>query len=96
MIYASAIETASAATTHYYNTANHEFEASNGFGQSSQLGIEWDFGTSLVWDDALQFDLDFGFWFPGNFFSYSASAASLLTQTVFAGVARIGIKFGEP
>jgi hypothetical protein len=77
----------------FFNTRDRSFHDNNGGDQANSLGWEMDYGTRFTWDENFQFGLDFGWWFPGDFFKFSNSAASASTQTVFASAISAGVTF---
>lgn len=97
-IYAKALETAGAGSR-FYNTWTHQFVNfdANGTGgvadQDSSLGWEMDYGASFFWDDHFRFDLDFGWYFPGDFYRFSNTSFQNPVSSVFATVLKVGVTF---
>lgn len=94
-VYAKANETAGAGSAFFWNDAQRTYVATGaGAGeQSTSIGLEMDYGATFQWDDSFTFGLDFGFFFPGDYWAYSNTATQNATDTVFAAVARVGIAF---
>jgi len=90
---ARANETFRADSAFSFNNTQRKYVAGSGRDQGSSLGWEMDYGTSFQWDDSMQFGLDFGLFFPGEYFRFSNTATDNATDTVFAMVARVGVSF---
>jgi hypothetical protein len=95
LTFASARETAKSSSTHFYNTVSRQFEAFGAapFDQASFLGWEMDYGIGLKWDDHFTFQLDFGWFFPGDYFKFSNTATENAISSVFASAIRVGVNF---
>ena len=52
-----------------------------------------DYGSTFLWDDAFQFHLDFGWYFPGDYYKFSNSSVENSVSTVFSTVFKIGVVF---
>ncbi|MCM2276727.1 MAG: hypothetical protein NDJ89_01465 [Oligoflexia bacterium] len=91
LIYAHASQ-AALAGEYFLNTWKRKMELASS-NQGKNLGIEWDFGVAFQWDDFLQFRVDGGWFFPGNYYAFSNAATENKTDSVFSTAARIGINF---
>ena len=92
-ITASALETAQPGQN-FYNTWNRRYYTNNAnVTQSKSLGSEIDFGTSFHWDEAFQFGLDWGWFFPGDFYKFSNTGFQNATGSVFAVNLKVGVTF---
>jgi len=93
LTFASADQVASAGTNHF-NTWERRFRANtSGTSQSKGLGWEMDYGVKFQWDDNFQFGVDFGWYFPGEFYAFSNTTTPNATSTVFASVLSAGVNF---
>jgi hypothetical protein len=96
LLWAKANETCKASDGYCFNVWKREFEKVNSGtrDQGSSLGVEWDTGAAFQWDEYFTFRLDVGLLFPGDYFSYSNTAATdNATSTVFATAFRVGVNF---
>lgn len=87
---------AAQAGSYYFNTRQRQMVLAAGtVNQSKSLGWEIDTGAGFQWDDNFSFKVDFGFYFPGDFYKYTglASDATNGTDMVFGTTARVGITF---
>lgn len=91
--YAQALNVA-APGANFYNSWDNQFYAFGGSAaQSKSIGWEIDWGTTFFWDDAIRFDFDFGWYFPGSFFRFSNTANENNVSNVFGFLLRAGIEF---
>lgn len=74
-IYARAIETASAGNS-FFNYWLRKTVSPAADNQSASYGWEADAGVKFRWDEALAFNFDFGWFFPGDYFAFSNLAGS--------------------
>jgi len=91
LVYANALETASAGTR-FYNTWQRKFVDATA-DQSSDLGWELDLGTTFNWDESFQFKFDLGWFFPGEFYAFSNTAQTNSLSPLFATTFRVGLNF---
>lgn len=101
-LYANADSTALSGQN-FYNTWQKQFAYNPGDvtktpvvaikDQSNGMGMEFDLGSTLQWDDALQFGFETGLFFPGDFYKFSNTVADNQTAAVFAFSLRVGINF---
>jgi hypothetical protein len=90
---ASAAETAGVGGS-FFNQWTRANETSTAtVAQESSYGWEFDFGTSLLWDDNLEFKADAGLFAPGGFYKYSASPTENQLGNVLAVSFGVGAKF---
>lgn len=73
VVWAKANQTAKAGKD-AYNHRTHQWFTSVA-DQSSNLGVEADFGLRYNWDDNISFGADLGMLFPGDYFKYINSAS---------------------
>ncbi len=79
------------------NFFNHEtrrfYRASSS--QSKFMGFETDFGTYFQWDENILLGLDFGLFFPGGYYSFRNTGASVPTDLspMFASQLKVGVAF---
>lgn len=93
VIFAQANEVAKAGET-FFNSWTRTLQTNaTGPAQSDSLGWEFDLGTSLQWDDNIQFKADLGFFFPGDFYKFSNTATDNAVSTVTAAVIGVGASF---
>lgn len=93
--YGSAVNTATAGDTAYYNTWTRQFEAINaGAGnQSSDLGFELDETVSFQWDESTKIGVTTGLYLPGAYYEYSNSATNYSTSIVWGSTIQLSIVF---
>jgi hypothetical protein len=96
LIYASALQSASAGEPSFYNSWQRTTQPNQANrSQGKDLGFEADLGVTYQWDDAFQIHWDTGVFFPGSFFAFSnaASGRENSTAPVFASALRVGVNF---
>ena len=92
-VFASALEAASAGSQ-FFNYWTKQYVTFNGaVSQGTAYGWEMDYGISLDWDESFRFDLDFGWFFPGDFFRFSNAPTENSVSSVFATTMKAGIRF---
>ena len=92
LIYAQADQTAAAGQP-FWNNYSRKVVANAAKDQSNSLGWEMDYGTSFQWDEYFTLGLDFGFYFPGDFYKFSNTAFDNSTNYVFGTAFRVGVVF---
>ncbi|MFZ9594601.1 MAG: hypothetical protein ACO3A2_00800 [Bdellovibrionia bacterium] len=96
LIYASALQSASAGDPYFYNSWQRTNQPNQaGRNQGKDLGLEADVGVTYQWDDAVQIRWDGGVFFPGSFFAFSNAASGVENSTspVLATALRVGVNF---
>ena len=88
---------ASAATTagtgYFFNYWDHKYYAYGAGTQGSLIGWEMDYGATLKWDDNFELGLDMGFYFPGNYYTFSNTATDNKSNMVFGTLFKAGMSF---
>lgn len=93
VIYAKANETAGSSAYHFNYWQRQFFLRNANQKQSNDLGWEMDYGSTFRWDENFRFDLDFGWYFPGDFYQFSNTAKPNAASTVFAVAFKAGVTF---
>jgi len=92
-IFATANKVAGTGAKHF-NYWERQFRNRNAaVTQEKALGWEMDYGTSYFWDDSFRFDLDLGWYFPGDYYKFSNTLTENGTDSVFAAVFKVGVSF---
>lgn len=68
VVWAQANEVAQAGKDAYNHRTRQWFTAVDT--QSKNMGLEFDFGTRYNWDDNISFGMDFGLFFPGDYYKF--------------------------
>lgn len=93
LITAVADETAESGSR-FFNTWDRAYSANAAVkDQDSGLGTEIDLGISMQWDEFTRFGIDFGYYMPGSFYSFSNTATDNATDGVFGIVTSVGVAF---
>ncbi|MEK7692291.1 MAG: hypothetical protein AAB425_14850, partial [Bdellovibrionota bacterium] len=92
-MYAVAGQTAGSGS-YFFNNVTHQMSAAPAVAdQRSSLGWEFDFGSTLHWDDSLQLGIDMGLFVPGAYYKFSNTATENATSVAFGTLARVGVNF---
>ncbi len=85
---------AAVAGSNFFNTWTRSMETNAATSdQSTSLGMEFDLGAKLNWDEFTSIGIDMGLYMPGDFYNYTAQATAQDLGTVFGVVATFGVKF---
>ena len=93
LIYARAPQTAVGGQYFYNSRSQQQSSGPAVKDQGSTLGWEFDLSIVFQWDDAFQFVLDQGFFFPGSFYAFSNTLQDNARSAVMATSLRVGINF---
>ena len=93
LIYARAPQTAISGQYFYNAWTQSQSSEPAVKNQGSSLGWEFDLSITFQWDDAFQFVLDQGFFFPGNFYAFSNTGVDNARSAVMATSVRVGVSF---
>ena len=93
-VYAKALQTAEA-DKRIFNTWERKFyDSPSGVQtQSKSLGWEMDYGATFNWDDSFRFDLDMGWYLPGDYYKYTNTPNQAPVASLFAVVFKAGVVF---
>ncbi len=91
VIWAKAEETAKKGSSAYNHTTSQYFTAS--YDQKSDLGIELDSNFKYQWNTAVTIGGNFGYFFTGDYFTYTNEATENTAKNSYALKAFVNVKF---
>lgn len=94
-LFASADKTADGVSALYFNSLTRNFQTNAaGASQEKGLGFELDYSLGYEWDEAMQLGLNFGLYFPGNFYKFANSASTTNNlSTIFGSSLNVRVSF---
>lgn len=90
---AFATAASTAGTGYFFNYWDRKYYAYSAGSQGSFIGWEMDYGATLKWDDNFELGADVGFYFPGNYYTFSNTATDNKSNMVFGAVIKAGMSF---
>jgi hypothetical protein len=91
LIMARAMETANAGSRAYHHEENYSYNARAD--QSNNMGFELDFGFDYRWNPNVIISGYYGYWFVGDYYSFTNSTTTLGLQNVHGGGVRATLEF---
>lgn len=90
-IWAKAQEVAKSNKKAYHHEEGYRFNASEN--QGDDLGYELDFGFDFQWNPNVVISGNLGYWFVGDYYSFTNTSDDLATKNVLATGLKVGINF---
>ena len=91
LIVANALETAKAGSRGYHHEENYSFQSD--YKQKKDYGYELDAGFDYRWNPNVTISGSYGYWFVGDYYSFSNLAKTISTTNIHGGSLKATLEF---